>query len=1054
MKKSCVLGIILLFVLAGMAITPVAGDAVMNIYESRISTDPAEQSAPDIDGIHIVYQDNRNGNWDIYLYTLEGTFAPETRITTNTSNQLYPAISGNRIVWQDNRNGNWDIYLYDIGTQNETLLTRSCYPNACPSQYPAIYGDHILYQKTWAPSYSWVPCLFKVDPATKTETYLTVWVNNNNNPDIAIYENRVVWTVYEYIYDGYHTSIWMYDLNTGSMTRITNTWHVMYNEGHPDTDGYAPAYVVYYDNRNHYWGPGGTPYFSNEDIFVYNLDRATETQVTNNTANQRDPAISGGRIVYVDDRNGNWDIYMAMLGWSSVPSAPEPSDNGSLYVASYPTGATILINGTEKGVTNQLVTNVTAGMRNLTLAKDGYQPYTTVVNVPANDVKILAPITLTKGGQSPDGTGTLYVKSYPSGATILINGTDHGMTDKFVTDAPAGNQNLTLVKEGYQPYPLIVNVPAHDVKILAPITLTKGGGVIPPSGTGGLYVASYPKGATILIDGNKSGTTDRLVSGLPAGNHVLALTLAGYQAYTTTVTVPASGVKVLPPISLNPSNNNTAIIDVSPNEGTVGTILTLSGSGFGEEAGEVLLGPGKCDVLAWSDTAITCKVAIPQTAGEYNVTVIAAKPVTFSSFTMLAPEIILADTPSGLLYDNETNTVTIPGDFFGDEMGNVSFVSSNGTTVKANVVDWSMKSIRFQIPDELTGTHVIKVENGVGDALRLIYVDSGMPGDMQDYAYIGDKSHKCAAGVAYNGKFYVFYSHPDCVFCTDSNRIKMKTITYDGYGSEISVSGAYSSIPDGTTDAAVVPLVIEDTMWVFCTGQDGHLHYWRYNVTDHDSKWNHISDVTTDHDWEIAPVYNTVTHRIEVYYEHDRKLNRVYSDDYGLTWIKGGEVTGVGSISTAPSAAFYKKSDTDYLTLLAVGNATNQGYVYDVKDGAVIATRLAFGTVNGRPYIYDTGYWHDEFHLFWRQADNSDVYFKGLYKWNNDAWGPTEKYGCYSGDPTDYCWRSDWAVNAAFWDAPVSGYFEFQFWGYDGHWAMNTVGLPCPPYPHCKGICC
>ncbi|MBP7715996.1 MAG: hypothetical protein KA094_01760, partial [Methanoregulaceae archaeon] len=64
-------------------------------------------------------------------------------------------------------------------------------------------------------------------------------------------------------------------------------------------------------------------------------------------------------------------------------------------------------------------------------------------------------------------------------------------------------------------------------------------------------------------------------------------------------------------------------------------------------------------------------------------------------------------------------------------------------------------------------------------------------------------------------------------------------------------------------------------------------------------------------------------------------------------------------------------------------------------------------------------------------------------------------YGCYSGDPTDWCWRSDWPVNAAFWEPPgYNGYFEFQFWGYDGHWALNTVGLPCPPYPHCKGICC
>ncbi|HQA81514.1 MAG TPA: IPT/TIG domain-containing protein, partial [Methanoregulaceae archaeon] len=499
------------------------------------------------------------------------------------------------------------------------------------------------------------------------------------------------------------------------------------------------------------------------------------------------------------------------------------------------------------------------------------------------------------------------------------------------------------------------------------------------------------------------------------------------------------------------------ISGVIPNEGTVGTEFTISGTGFGHLQGEVLLGPDPCEVLAWNTTMIVCRIVEPLQMGEYNVTVLVRdQPVTFTGFTMREPLIIPADTPSGLLYDNET--VTIPGDFFGDEKGEVSLIAPGGEATTATVVEWTMTSIRFEIPPALAGingTHVLKVENGVGDALRLVYIDNSMPGDMQDHAYIGDKSHKCAAGTSFNGSFYVFYSIPDCVFCTNSNRIIMKKITYEGYGYDISVSGKYSSIPDGTTDAAVVPMVIGDKLWVFCTGQNGNLYYWRWNETAHDSKWNRISDVTTDHNWEIAPVYNTITHRIEVYYEHGRTLNRVYSDDYGVTWIKGGEVTGVGSITTPPSAVFYQRNATDYVTLLAIGNATNQGYVYDVKDGAVIATRLSFGTVNGRPFIYDTGYFHDEFHLFWRQADNADVIFKGMYRWNNDAWGPTEKYGCYSGDPTDWCWRSDWPVNAAFWEpAGYNGYFEFQFWGYDGHWALNTVGLPCPPWPGCKGICC
>ena len=226
---------------------------------------------------------------------------------------------------------------------------------------------------------------------------------------------------------------------------------------------------------------------------------------------------------------------------------------GSLYVASTPTNATILMNGINYGTTNSLVQNLPSGNQNLTLSKDGYQSYTTMVNVPVNDVKVLAPVTLTKGGPSPAGSGTLYVASYPTNATILINGTDHGMTDKFVTDAPAGDQNLTLVKEGYQPYSTVVSIPVQGTKVLAPITLTKGGPS--PAGTGTLYVASYPTNATILINGTDHGMTDKFVTGVPAGDQNLTLSKDSYQPYTTVVNVPADDVKVLAPISLNPSHD-------------------------------------------------------------------------------------------------------------------------------------------------------------------------------------------------------------------------------------------------------------------------------------------------------------------------------------------------------------------------------------------------------------------------------------------------------------------------------------------------------------------
>ena len=57
--------------------------------------------------------------------------------------------------------------------------------------------------------------------------------------------------------------------------------------------------VVISDNRR-----------GNSDIYMYDLDSKTETQITSDKASQIEPAISGDKIVWTDRRNQNTDIYM------------------------------------------------------------------------------------------------------------------------------------------------------------------------------------------------------------------------------------------------------------------------------------------------------------------------------------------------------------------------------------------------------------------------------------------------------------------------------------------------------------------------------------------------------------------------------------------------------------------------------------------------------------------------------------------------------------------------------------------------------------------------
>ncbi len=81
----------------------------------RIALDGSvEASNPDVYNNVVVWQDRRNGNWDIYGYNL--TTKTTFPIITNTADQTNPAITfspwlgGYVVVWQDARDGDWDIY--------------------------------------------------------------------------------------------------------------------------------------------------------------------------------------------------------------------------------------------------------------------------------------------------------------------------------------------------------------------------------------------------------------------------------------------------------------------------------------------------------------------------------------------------------------------------------------------------------------------------------------------------------------------------------------------------------------------------------------------------------------------------------------------------------------------------------------------------------------------------------------------------------------------------------------------------------------------------------
>ena len=58
----------------------------------------------------------------------------------------------------------------------------------------------------------------------------------------------------------------------------------------------------------------------------------------------------------------------------------------------------------------------------------------------------------------------------------------------------------------------------------------------------------------------------------------------------------------------------------TPSEGTIGTEITITGSGFGDNKGKVLIGGVAAKVTSWTDTRITATVKkVPLPVGPLDV---------------------------------------------------------------------------------------------------------------------------------------------------------------------------------------------------------------------------------------------------------------------------------------------------------------------------------------------------------------------------------------------------------------------------------------------------
>lgn len=115
-------------------------DLTTNQILATLSSAGGAVTSIDIFEDKLVWADNRNGNFDVFMYN--HSLGVVTQITNQQGDQKKPSIYRDKIVWEDDRNGSMDIYIFDLPRGQETKMTRN---DDKSYESPVIWGDKVIF---------------------------------------------------------------------------------------------------------------------------------------------------------------------------------------------------------------------------------------------------------------------------------------------------------------------------------------------------------------------------------------------------------------------------------------------------------------------------------------------------------------------------------------------------------------------------------------------------------------------------------------------------------------------------------------------------------------------------------------------------------------------------------------------------------------------------------------------------------------------------------------------------------------------------------------------
>ncbi len=293
--------------------------------DMQLTNDPASSWNPSVtvsgSVVHVVWQDDRNGNTEIYYKRSideGGNWEADTRLTNNASSSVSPSVTVSgpavHVVWFDNRDGNEEIYYKrsldfggswgtDIRMTNNSAISRNPSVTASGSAAHVVWEDNregnweIYYKGSIDEGVNWDP-----------DTRLTNNTANSWYPSVSSSGSdvHIVWSDDR---DGNLEIYYKGSINKGvnwdADTRLTNNSAASRT---PSVSVSGQAVHVVWDDRR--GGASGEIYYKRSTDA--GVSWIADTQLTVNFASQNPSVSVSGTAVYVvwkDYRDGNWEIY-------------------------------------------------------------------------------------------------------------------------------------------------------------------------------------------------------------------------------------------------------------------------------------------------------------------------------------------------------------------------------------------------------------------------------------------------------------------------------------------------------------------------------------------------------------------------------------------------------------------------------------------------------------------------------------------------------------------------------------------------------------------------